>query len=459
LNCFWCKHFFLRLRRGCRVDGGCAMGLVLEDVAVGARRRIAWRLLPFLFVLYTLSFVDRVNIGFAGLSMTGELHFSNEVFGFGAGVLFFGYCLLEIPGAIVAERWSTRKWLAAIMIGWGVLAALTGLIETATQFNAIRFLLGVAEGGFFPAVIVYLTHWFRQGDRAKAVALFMTAIPVSNALGGVVASGLLGLHWLGLSGWRWLLILEGLPAVVGGVVTLFYLTDWPREARWLTAEEREWIAGELERENRAKESAGSSAGRAENMLRTFGSPLVVGLFAAYFFINATGYGLTIWLPKIVQRVPGSTLGQVALMASIPYVCAIPAMIFTGWYVDRTGRHRVCALIAGLMEGVGFGMSQIPGASAAAVVLGFSIAAMGLMSFYPCFWALPSKVLSPRVVPAVCGLLTIANLGGFVGPYAMGFLTDLTGSQMGGVMVLVASSVLAGVCVALVAGTTGGIREL
>jgi ACS family tartrate transporter-like MFS transporter len=423
------------------------MELVAEPVAVSARRRIAWRLVPFLFAIYMLSFVDRVNIGFAGLSMTAELHFSNEVFGFGAGVLFFGYCLLEIPGAMLAERWSARKWLAAIMIAWGVLAALTGLIHTATEFDLIRFLLGVAEGGFFPAVIVYLTHWFRQGDRAKAVAMFMTAIPVSNALGGLVASKLLGLHWLGLSGWRWLLILEGLPAVLGGVATLFYLTDWPRQARWLRADEREWIAVELEQERRVGEAAGPGV----SLLRTFTSPLVMVLFCAYFCINLVGYGLTIWLPKMVQHVPGATLGQVALMASIPYVCAIPAMIFAGWYVDRTGRYRLVAAVAGLMEAVGFGISQIPAASGVVVVLGFSLAAAGMMSFYPCFWPLPSKLLSPSVVPAVCGLLTIANLGGFVGPYAMGFLTDLTGSQGSGVLLMVVSGLLAGICVGMAAG--------
>jgi len=421
---------------------------VADDISLTVRRKVAWRLLPFIFALYILSYVDRVNIGFAGLNMTGELHFSNEVFGFGSGVLFFGLCLLEIPGGVVAERWSARKWLGAIMIVWGMLAAMTGLIHTATQFNLVRFLLGVAEGGFFPAVIVYLTHWFRQADRAKAVALFMTGIPVSNTIGGLIAGRLLGLHWLGLSGWRWLLILEGLPAVLGGVATLFYLTDWPRDSKWLQAGEREWIAGELERERREKEHTGSG----ESMLRTVASPVVVTLFAGYFFINTAGYGLTIWLPKIVQRLPGLSLGQVALVASIPYLCAIPAMIVTGWYADRTGRHRQCGLIAGLVSAAGLGLSQARGATPGIVMVGFSIAAMGNLSFFPCFWTLPSKLLRPSVVPAVCGLLTVANIGGFFGPYAMGFLTDLTGSQVGGVLVMVVSAAMAGVCVGVLRRT-------
>ena len=418
------------------------MAVVLDDVSVGARRKIAMRLLPFIFLLYMLSYVDRVNIGFAGLNMTGELHFSNEVFGFGSGVLFFGLCLLEIPGAVLAERWSARKWIAGTMIAWGMLAAMTGLIHTATEFNVIRFFLGVAEGGFFPAVIVYLTHWFRQADRAKAVALFMTAIPVSNMIGGLIAAWLLGLHWLGLSGWRWLLILEGLPAVLGGIVTLFYLTDWPRQAKWLASEERDWISNLIAHENREKEAARPQ----ESMFRSLATPTVLALFGAYFFLNTAGYGLSVWGPKLIQRLPGLTVGQVALVASIPYLCAVPAMILTGWYTDKTGSYKGCAVVVGMLAAVGFGISQLPGVSSVIVVAGFSLGAMGIMSFFPCFWALPSRLLSPRVLPTVCGLLTLANVGGFVGPYAMGFLNDLTGSQVGGVLVLVGSAAAAGVCV-------------
>src|SRR5256885_7128986 len=216
---------------------------IREMAPAAAQGKIPRRLLPFLFLLYVTAFIDRVNVSFAGLDMTRELHFSNEVFGFGAGIFFFGYCLLEIPGAMLAQAWSARKWIATIMIGWGTLAAFTGLIHSAMEFNAIRFLLGLAEGGFFPAVVVYLTHWFRQEDRAKAIAMFMAAIPVSNAIGAPIAGLLLRIHWLGLSGWRWLLILEGIPAFVGGVAALFYLTAWPKGGRWPTSEGCAWVAG------------------------------------------------------------------------------------------------------------------------------------------------------------------------------------------------------------------------
>jgi ACS family tartrate transporter-like MFS transporter len=219
----------------------------IEPVAARTQRKITRRLMPFLFLLYITAYIDRVNVSFAGLDMTRELGFSNAVFGFGSGIFFFGYCLLEIPGAMLVEAWSARKWIATIMIGWGILAGITGLIHTATEFDIIRFLLGLAEGGFFPAVVVYLTHWYRYEDRGKAVAMFMTAIPISNMCGAPLAGLLMRLNWLGLSGWRWLLILEGIPAFLCGVATLFYLTDRPKDAGWLTPEEREWITGELAR--------------------------------------------------------------------------------------------------------------------------------------------------------------------------------------------------------------------
>jgi len=425
------------------VAPGVHVTLALVNASATARRKIARRLLPFLFLIYMTAFIDRVNVGFAGLDMTRELHFSNEVFGFGAGIFFVGLCLLEIPGAMVAHSRSARTWIAAIMIGWGFLASLTGFVETATQFNIIRFLLGAAEGGFFPAVLVYMTHWFRQEDRAKAVALFMTAVPISSATGGVIAGGLLSVHWLGFSGWRWLLILEGIPATICGIATLFYLTDRPKDAQWLSEDERSWIVGELEREKKEQESGQAEIG----ILRAFCSGTVVILVAGYFFINLTGYGMNIWLPKMVQRLPGLTLWQVGLIASLPHVCAIPAMILMGWNADGTGLHKRHATIAASVAAAGLALSQLTGISPPVVVIGFCIAMMGIMSYYPCYWALPTKLLNARVAAAACGLITMANIGGFAGPYAIGFLTDLTGSQVAGVMVLVTSALLAGGTVA------------
>jgi ACS family tartrate transporter-like MFS transporter len=415
-----------------------------ESPAVTARRKIARRLLPFLFLIYATAYMDRVNVGFAGLDMTRDLHFSNEVFGFGAGVFFFGYALLEIPGAMLAQSWSTRKWIAAIMIVWGALAGGTGLIQTAAQFSIIRFFVGVAEGGFFPAVIVYLTHWFRQEDRAKAVALFMTAVPASNAVGGLIAGQLLSITWWGIAGWRWLLILEGLPAVVGGIATFFYLTDWPSEARWLSEPERDWITAELERERREQ-----SAGHAHmTILQAIRTPLVMALALAYFAITLGNYGLVIWLPKMVQGFPGLTITQVSLVASIPWLLAVPAMLLAGWHSDATGERKWHVVLASVLTAAGFSISQIPGLSPPMVMAGFSVAAMANISFYPCFWPLATSALSPAVAAGAFGFIVlIGNLGGFVGPYAIGYLTDLTGTHLAGVVAMAASAIASGAIIA------------
>ncbi|HXX44549.1 MAG TPA: MFS transporter [Candidatus Acidoferrales bacterium] len=420
------------------------MTLALANVPATAQRKIARRLLPFLCLLYVLAYIDRVNVGFAGLDMTRALHFSNEAFGFGAGIFFFGYCLLQIPGAMAAQSWSSRKWIAAVMIGWGMLASLTGFIQTSTQFSVIRFLLGLAEGGFFPAVVVYLTHWFRQEDRAKAVAMFMAAIPASAMIGGPIAGRLLSLNWLGVPGWRWLFMLEGIPALIGGIATLLFLTDWPKDARWLSPGEREWITEELGRENHEKEKSPPPT----STLRGLGSPLVLALAFSYFSINIAGYGLVMWLPKMVQKFSGITTWQVSLVASIPFLCGIPAMLITGWHSDRTGERKWHAIIATLAAAAGLAISQLAGASPPVVVAGFSIAAMGIYSYYPPYWTLPTKLLSVGAAAAAYGFINmIANLGGFVGPYAIGFLTDLTGTYVAGVLLLVTSAIISGVTLA------------
>src|SRR6266850_60434 len=223
-----------------------------SEVGQRARRRIGRRLLPFLFLLYVIAFIDRMNVGAAALQMPKDLGFSEGVIGFGAGIFFLGYFLLEIPGALIVERWGARRWIARIMISWGLMTVLMAFIHTERQFYLVRFFVGAAEAGFFPGVIVYLTHWFRYQDRAKAVAVFYAANPISYIIGSPLAGLLLGLSWLGMRGWRWLFIIEGIPAVVFGVITIFYLTDWPEQARWLPEDERSWITEQLRQEKEAK---------------------------------------------------------------------------------------------------------------------------------------------------------------------------------------------------------------
>ncbi len=412
------------------------------------RRRITRRLMPFLFLLYIIAYLDRVNVSYAGLEMTRELGFSNEVFGFGAGIFFFGYFLLEIPGTILVELWSARKWIARIMISWGILASLTGLIQNAQQFYWIRFLLGAAEAGFFPGIIVYLTHWYRYEDRGKAVAMFMAAIPISNILGSPLSGLLMKIDWLGLSGWRWLLILEGAPAVILGVITLFYLTDWPKDARWLPEDERRWITEELEREKRSKRAV-----KPLTVWQAMRQRDVVVLTLLYFLIVTGNYGFNLWLPKMVQQLSGLSTFQVTLISAIPFLAALPVMLLWGWHSDRTGERRWHTALPIFAAGLFLGLGQAAGQNVALAMAMFAIAAMGLYSYLPAFWALPTTFLSEAAAAACIGLInSFGNLGGFAGPYAVGFLSDKTGSYTAGVLYLVGSAMLASLLVFLLRGT-------
>jgi|SRR5579884_1181019 len=415
--------------------------------AVGRRavRRVTRRLLPFLFLLYIVAFLDRVNVGYAGLQMTRELHFSNAVFGFGSGIFFIGYVLLEVPGTVLVEVWSARKWIARIMITWGIVAAFTGFIQTAHQFYWARFILGVAEAGFFPGVIVYLTHWYRTQDRARSVAKFMSAIPLSQVIGAPISAGLMNIHWLGWSGWRWLLILEGAPAIVLGIVTLFYLTDRPEQASWLPEDEREWLVGELEVDRKIRASAGHAS-----LWRALLNRNVLLLTIAYFCGTTTQYGFSLWLPKILEKLSGFTPVQVALIAAIPYLVSWPAMVLIAWMSDRTGERRLhvagCLVVAGLA----LWASQYTGASVALGITMFSIALAGINGRLGAFWALPASLLGgTAAAAAIGGINAIGNVGGFVGPYIVGFLSNKSGHYETGMAFLIGSAFVGAVATVLI----------
>src|ERR1051326_498960 len=334
------------IRRLCFTVGSMPGASEAEAVvAAKARRPIPLRILPYLFVLYVIAYLDRVNLGYAALEMTRELNFSSAVFGFGAGIFFLGYFLLEIPGTLLVESWSARRWIARIMVTWGVMAIATGFVHTPRQFYWIRFLLGLSEAGFFPGMVVYLSHWVRREERAQAMAWFMAAQPISNIVGAPVSGWLLGIHWLGWPGWRWLFVLEGLPAVVLGFVTFGYLTDWPRQAKWLPENERLWIEQALDRERQElrKESPAHfwhAFRRREVILLTFGC----------FGMASSIYAFNFFLPTLLKRMSGLPNFTIAVIAMLPYCVGLIAVIFVGWSADRTGKHKAhTAACMGLIE--------------------------------------------------------------------------------------------------------------
>ena len=419
----------------------------LSPLAETARRRIAWRILPYLFLLYVIAILDRVNVGYAFSQMKEYLHITEDDFGTGAGIFFIGYFLLEVAGSLLVEVWSARLWISRIMITWGILAIVMGFIQNKTHFYWVRFLLGAAEAGFFPGIIVYLTHWFRYEDRAKAVALFMAAIPVSNILGSPISGVILDyVHWAGLAGWQWVFILEGIPAVILGVVTIFYLTDWPREAAWLLPEEKEWIVGELEREKALKRAAHSHLG----ILTSLRHPQVLLLGLIYFCSVTAYYGLNLWMPTIVKD-----LGQyqkelpVTLVTAIPYLVGLFSMIIFGRSSDRTGERRwhTAGAMAVLSLGLFLSVAVLGWNSVPWIVAMFSVAVVGSYGYLPSFWALPTIFLTESAAAASIGLInSLGNLGGFVGPKVQGYLKENTNSYMGGLLYLACSALVASVLV-------------
>ncbi|HZP33836.1 MAG TPA: MFS transporter [Candidatus Acidoferrales bacterium] len=413
--------------------------IILPDAGLRSTRRIARRLLPFLFVLYVVAFLDRVNVGYAGLEMSRDLHFSDKIFGLGAGIFSIGYFLFEIPGALIVERWSARKWIARILITWGIVTILMAAVHTPRQFYLARFLLGVAEAGFFPGIVVYLTHWFRYQDRAKAGAIFMAAIPMSSIVGSPLAGWILSQHWAGVASWRWLFVVEGIPAILFGILTLVYLTDWPLQADWLAADEREWINAELQREKTAKGLV-----REWTIWQAIRSREVILLTLVYFFAIIGIYGFVIWFPTIVQRATNLSNMAVTLLAALPYVVGLAAMIWNGWHSDRTDERRwhtafPLFLGAGCLALAIYSSTHLAIAFTCMIVVGACTTA-----FMPSFWALPTAILSESAAAASIGLInSVANLGGFAGPFFIGYLRTKTSSFTPGLLLLLICMVISG----------------
>lgn len=411
-----------------------------SDVAQLARHRIARRLMPYLFALYVINFLDRMNVGAAALQMPGDLGFNERVVGLGAGIFFLGYFVLEIPGALIAERWSARRWIARIMISWGIATVLMAFIHTAREFYLVRFIVGAAEAGFFPAIVVYLTHWFRYEDRSKVIAFFYAAYPISFVIGSPLAGWLLGMSWLGLRGWRWLFIIEGIPAIVFGVVTIFYLTDWPKEAKWLPADQREWITRQLLEEKQAKQRT-----RSFRVWEALRHRDVVLLTLCYFFALTGGYGVSFWLPTILKRLSGQSDLRVTLLAGLPYAAGFLTQQLNGWHSDRTRERRWHAAIPIFFCGLALLLAVVSRSNVPLSVAMFSLVGAGYFAFHPGFWPIPTQFLSESAAAASIGLInSVGNLGGFVGPLMMGYLITRTRSFTAGLLYLVGSLFLSSI---------------
>jgi ACS family tartrate transporter-like MFS transporter len=388
-------------------------------IALNARTKIRRHIIPYVFLLYIVAYLDRANVAFAKMPMMADLRFSEAVFGFGAGIFFIGYLALEIPGAIIVERWSARKWMARILVSWGLCTVLIGFVHTPMQFYASRFLLGAAEAGFYPGIIVYLNHWFARQDRARAMSGFIMAIPVCLTLGAPLSGLILQVNWLQLAGWRWVFILQGIPAVILGFVTLFYLTDHPRDAKWLKPEERDWITAQLESEKLEKRAKHGHIGVWQALRQRNVLLLALGLCSA----NIGGYSYVFWLPTLIRNT-GVNLSPSAasVWSALPFACGLIGIILAGKSSDRTGDRRLHTAGLMMLNGLFFAVAGLPGHSFPVLMLLLCLTSIVGSGWPPPFWVLPTATLGETAAAASIGLINaIGNLGGFIGPTVVGQL--------------------------------------
>ena len=432
---------------------GTSRAGVLADATLvdHTRHQTALRLLPFLFVLYIVNYLDRTSVAFAAVGMSRDLGFSDRVFGLGVGVFFIGYLALQIPGSLLAENWSARKTISGSMVVWGSLTALTALVNTPVQLYGARFLLGLAEASFFPGVMVYLSHWFIQKDRAKAASNFLAAVPLSLMIGSPVAGWIVGHHWLGIAGWRWLFVLEGMPAVALGAIAFVWLPDWPKDAVWLSDGQREWITRELESEKPADR-------RGVSVLETLRSGRVLLLGAVAFLAYLPGYAAIFWMPTLLKRQTGLSDVQVGSLLAIPFGVALVAMLFNGWHSDRRLERRWHTAVPLLLGALGtLGLMVFPPSLAITLCL-FSLMIVEL-AFLPVFWAIPTEILSDTAAAGALGVAsTIANIAGFLGPSAFGYLHTRTGSLASGYAAMSVSWAASGVLMLMIPGLRRKARD-
>lgn len=394
-------------------------------VARSARRKVAWRLLPLLLAMYVISYLDRANVGFAMLQMGGELKFDSVVFGWGVGVFYVAYLLLEIPGALIVEHWSARKWFTRILITWGVCSMATALVRTPMQFYVARFLLGLAEAGFFPGVIIYFTHWFPRPQRARAMSGMLLAVPGSLAFGSLVSAGLLGLDWLGLAGWQWVFIVEGAPAVLLGLALPWLMTDRPRDATWLTGAERDWLDQTLEAERRTTRAAAGAI----TFRQTLRLPTVWLLALGILATNLGGMGMVFWLASMVKQFLGQAEGdldysntRVLLWAGGVYLCGMVGVFVSGWSSDRTGEWKWHCVAGQAGAALFLTLSAIPNQPWGLVYTWLCLAGFFANFWFSPYWVLPTLALTSSAAAVSIGVINIcANIPGFASSTIMGYM--------------------------------------
>ncbi|WP_315747709.1 MULTISPECIES: MFS transporter [unclassified Bradyrhizobium] len=403
-------------------------------------RKVALRIVPFIMLLYFVAFIDRVNIGFAALTMNKDLGLSPSVFGFGAGIFFWGYFLFEVPSNLALDRFGARIWIARVMISWGLVSGAMAFVQGAVSFYALRFLLGVAEAGFFPGIILYLSYWFPARQRAAVTALFMAAAPLSTVLGSPVSGALLQMHGLlGLKGWQWLFLVEALPAVLLGFVVLGYMTDRPEQARWLTDEERNWLVQAMNAERTGKAAVAS-----HSIWRGLADIRVLALSLVYFGTSAGLYTLGVWAPQIIKQF-GLSSFAVGFLNAVPATVAVVVMILWARHSDRTGERTWHVVLACLLSAAGLALAGLA-TGVIAVLAALTLVNVGISSSKPPLWSMPTMFLSGSAAAAgIATINSIGNLGGFVGPAVIGWIKDRTGSFDGGLYfvagLLVISAVL------------------
>ncbi len=416
------------------------------DALDRARRKAFWRLLPLLFMGYMIAYVDRQNVAVAKLTMTRDLPgFDNAVIAMGAGIFFIGYVLLEIPGTLIVERWSARKWICRIMVTWGLMAGLTAAVTTPWQFYTVRFLLGLAEAGFFPGVIVFLTHWFPSRDRARALASFLIATPTAQIVSPKISNALLQIGAdaahppvLGMVGWQWVYVFWALPAVVLGSMILFWLVDKPRQARWLTEEEKAALETELERER-----AMTSRGRRMTVLEALRHPKVLLLALAYFCTVTGSYGIEFFMPSILKDWYGMDMDKLTWLIMLPPAVAVCGQLLVGWSSDRLKERRWHAVLPIVMGSTALGLMPQTQGHLVLTMICFMTAFAGFKSYQPAFWTFPTLFLTESAAAGSIGLInSFGNLGGFLGPNVLGGVQKLTGSFVGGLYYLSCSMLVA-----------------